>query len=306
MGEVYFNERVPEVYRRGQGNVADAVYALNGAFGDVSPDKFGSLVGKLEKSFSGSDGENRATFVKTILRSRNSERFHTHLSNSGLIENQIPSLMADEGMIGFVSTMIEHREKYKMELGAIFSQVSLGQFPGGIRNELQIKTAKVDALVRPFHDKWELCDLAEYKLVLALESGGVMAVGEQENPNMLMKFRGRLTGLCLQDTETTSGNVFIKGNWYSPTDFGTRKDLEMSFDRGKGRVPVLDGEWALMRPLRTVGDATPEEIVDMTEKIAQGLPNVASDDKIYIEDKLYTRKEYRSIFKEDYVDCVDF
>lgn len=127
------------------------------------------------------------------------------------------------------------------------------------------KQEGVNFQVTSSHDDWMLCPTAEDLMQESLRNQAVVLV----NGALLMKFTGKLTGLCTRSFSTT-GATFLEGNWYSPVDPESRETIRQVFDRGEPRVSLTEGLWII---LRSVDDSPKGERVLVSSRLsAANLP----------------------------------
>jgi hypothetical protein len=279
------------------GDAVDGLAIVRGAFSDIPEDELTALLGKVEGSLSDSTGQDRAKLVSALFNSSESSGFTSGVRRAGLNLAQLPELILDEGMFSLVSAMLAHPDKYRMQLGIILSQVNLDQIPEELKERLKPHMSGLEFSVETSHGSWYLCSAAEPRLAKSVEESAVMAIGEEDNPYFLVKFRGKLSGLCLQDVTTSDGKVFVRGIWYSPTDRTTRDALRDAFDAGKGKVDLQKGNWALMRPIRPKGNA--EQLVNDALRVARNTPDVYPSTEIVVDGIPMQRQDYRERYKEE-------
>lgn len=116
---------------------------------------------------------------------------------------------------------------------------------------------------------WWLCGTAEPKLKKSIVDGAVILV----NDTLLVKFVGKLTGLCIRTMTTDEGKIFLEENWYSPADKKSRETLKQAFDTGMSRVAINQGIWLPMRALIPDGDKSPAAILNEAKRFADILPD---------------------------------
>ena len=96
------------------------------------------------------------------------------------------------------------------------------------------------------HANWELCPRTERRLVNAIEGDEVMYV----NRYFLVKFRGKMAGLALDDVKFANGSSIDAGTWYTPIDLEIRQRLREAYDRGERQVTLPEETtWVRMSSL---------------------------------------------------------
>jgi hypothetical protein len=283
---------VPVFERRG---VSDGLAIVRSGFHDIPQPALATLLRSVEGSFVGSRGQARTSLVDVLMNTGESKYFAGNLEAEGLQAGQISDLMADNGMSAMVSAMLDRPESYRMQLGIIGSLVTLDQMQEDVVEKLNPHHSGLDISLEPSHDTWDLCGSTETRLIHAIADGGVMAVGEEDNPYLLLKFKGKLTALCVQNVATEEGKVFVQGNWYSPTG-DTRGDLTHAFDAGLGNV-TPQGSWALMRPVEEVGVKTAEDVIAIGKKVARRLSTALPRQDATYHGVTMSRSQYRAAMK---------
>lgn len=273
---------------------------IRSAFEGIPEDELTELLDKVEGSLSDSTGQERAGLIRALFSSSSSTAFTSNVENTGLKLDQLPDLILNDGMFVLISAMLEHPDKYKMQLGIILSQLNYDQMPDELKAKLKPHMLGLDFSIKTSHGAWFLCDKAEPRLKQSIQEGAVMAIGDKDNPYLLVKFIGKLSALCLQDVIMQDGKVFVKGNWYSPTDNETRDSLKVAFDAGQGRVNLQKGSWALMRSIRPRDGKTAEELVNEALQVAIDIPDVYPCKKIIIDGTpIVERGDYRRHYNEE-------
>lgn len=150
------------------------------------------------------------------------------------------------------SFLLADREKNAFQLGVYFSFVSLGN----LNPDLKAKVSSESHPSSPFklraNEKlnWTLCSDAEPRLIEAIRDQAILPIVVEGKTVMLLKFVGRLAGLCVGDFCTEDGKLFVAGNWYEPIGKKARQNLRDVFDEGLlAYVPEESMVWTLIRPL---------------------------------------------------------
>ncbi len=148
---------------------------------------------------------------------------------------------------------------------------------------------------------WVHCKAAESKLVNGIGETGVIVIGEVEDPLLLLKVRGRISGVALRDINLPKRARMREGYWYSPVG-ETRQTLREAFDEGNARLVLASGDWAEIRPVRGNNEHTTKEVMDRAKAFAKEAPKTYPNDQIEIYDKAFdtmrtlTRREYRGLY----------
>jgi hypothetical protein len=135
-----------------------------------------------------------------------------------------PQDLNNEVVFDLLSLMLEKPENYRFHLAVILSQISLQGMPKELKSRLEHALGLSDDGLSPNHPRfkiklnyegWWLCGKAEPRLKDSIKRRAVMLVNDGE---LLVKFTGRLTALCLKTFTTNDGCAFLAGVWYSPID----------------------------------------------------------------------------------------
>ncbi|MEO8581928.1 MAG: hypothetical protein ABI425_05145 [Patescibacteria group bacterium] len=195
--------------------------------------------------------------------------------NLGGFEGETREFLAadvnQEVWLDFLKILLRHKENFQYQIAVFASlmkdpQVAQELFPEAtlLKSEYQIVLS---------HKHWDLCDKSERRLDLSLTHGAVLNV----DGFLLIKFFGRFTALCLKDSISSNGNVFIKGCFYTPVDSNIREDIKNRFYTNSSRDIKLNNpeQWLLMRPLELSDQSTDsylDEIEKKLQKLSQTLP----------------------------------
>lgn len=149
-------------------------------------------------------------------------------------------------------------------------------------------------------DNWRLCEKAEPRLMGAIKDNGVIVIGEQDDPLLLLKFSGRISALALRDFSDQNGKIFREGSWYSPKR-ETKKLLVEAFEGGQGRIVIPEGEWVAIRPLEHSYINSAEVIFNTAMSYARTTPGSFSDKTIRLpHGDIVTRTAYYRMNFEPY------
>lgn len=228
-----------------------------------------------------------------VLSSCQSHDFASSVQRAGLLLYQLPSILKDSSLTSALTSFARKPDDYRFQRAVVLSLIGADELPGDFMATAVQDMPRVHASLSMEYSNWYLCDDAEAKLKDAISETGVMALGEKGNaPSFLLKFNGKMSALCLEDTLTDEGKVFVRGNWYSPIDPITREELKKEFDSARGRTTVR-GSWALMKSLQPSGGKTTEELLEEITQVASKIPPVYPNSDISIKGELITRKVYR-------------
>lgn len=225
--------------------------------------------------------------------------FSKGIDKARIKADQVPKLLLNERIYAQVSAMLENPNEHRLPLGIILSQISLDQIPEGYRKQLKPHMSGLKLKLETSYAPWQLCPDAENRLNTAIDDEAVMALGDKDNPYLLLKFYGKLSALCFEDFATADGKVFLRGNWYSPTDDDTKKELRNDFDKRRGVVTLSEGDWALMRPYNAIAGDDLEKCLNKARQTALHIPEEYPDKEILKEDVYRTRNGYRYAYEED-------
>lgn len=127
------------------------------------------------------------------------------------------------------------------------------------------------------HKYWDLCGSSEVRLQNALDDTAVLVIDDF----LLLKFYGRLTALCLKDAITPSGQFFLKGCFYSPTDSKNREQLRQDFYQNSSTSVMLHNSsaWVVLRPVEADEklNKNPQEFIQTVDEYVKKLPSVLPD-----------------------------
>lgn len=295
--QMLFSHR-PDESRNARSKEMDAASdLLLYVFEDLPDHERSALLQNVRAGLHGDKGKERAKLINILFKTPNSSQFSQDIDSMQV--DRIPDLLVNDGIFSLTSVMLQQRDRFNLQLGIIFSQISLDKVPDEYRKQLKPHKTELELNLETSYESWHLCSTAEEKLDRAIDEQAVMALGEKDDPLFLLKFNGKLSGLCIKDVVTKDGQVFIAGNWYSPTGVDTREGFRKAFDKGRGRVS-LEGDWALMRPYKSiVGDAL-EVSVDIARRLALNIPEEYEDpDKqIKSDDASWERSVYRRAYEE--------
>mgnify|MGYP000267581228 CR=1 FL=1 len=199
---------------------------------------------------------------------------------------KLPEIMSDSAVTKLIDIMANEPDRYKFQLGVLLSQVPFDRLPESLTQKLKPVLANLEFQIKVGHESWWLCGEAEPRLVDSIHNRAAVLV----NGFLLVKFKGKFSGLCTRTTTVPSGQTFIEGNWYSPTG-ELRSAIKNGFDAGDAKLSIPAGEWAMIRPLANdqsrglVANDVLEQARNYAARIPERLP-----DQI----KGMSRRDYRS------------
>lgn len=267
-------------------------------FPTLSPVEFDSLIGTIMGTLAEQTSEKERKLLLSLFyyeRDGNDDLWD-YIKKSGISKEDLSGLFQREAFYPLLSLMLDNPKQYKMQLGVIFSEVSLHDIPEEMLNKLKPVASKLGYSLESDHGEWFMCEDAEPRLLESMKEGGYIVMTEKGAPRLLAKFMGKLSALCLEDF-TTNGEVFIKGNWYSPVSQELRLLIGETFDIGKGKVEVQGGEWAFMRPVKDLPEIRSEEIIEKAIKLAEAIPEDFGTDEIVYKGTVYKRGAFRRMMK---------
>lgn len=173
----------------------------------------------------------------------------------------LPWLLQHECVYAVIEGMLTDSKKYRRELAFLFTQLPVSRLPQHL-HQTAISSVSLPLTVLPTYSGWYLCPMAEERLAQAMRDQAVLLV----NGAILLKFKGKLSGVALQTTLLADGTQLFEGCWYAPID--RRDAICDAFDRGESRFCV-DGEWAFIRAIDEDDDET---LLQKTQACAAVLP----------------------------------
>lgn len=203
--------------------------------------------------------------------------------------SELPKLLNNDAIYSLLDGMLDNRDKYRFQIGALLTQLTLTELPDNIKEELKTVTSDYEFRIELGHDFWYLCPEAETRLLTSLRNNSLLLVNEK----LLTKFKGKLSAICLDTFSTEDGQTFVEGNWYSPTEKKLRNQIRTAFDKGTSRVELQKGTWALMRPITDTQNKNAETILKSAKRKAENLPEILPP---FIGKR--TRKAYRERAEE--------
>jgi len=182
--------------------------------------------------------------------------------------SQITLCLSKNRLVLELMSLMADSPEYRFQMGVLLSVVDFSDLPVRLKRQLHVDEKGSNQKLWPKNKSWYLCDAAEPRLVDAMFDGGVLLVNE----NLLVKFNGKLSAVCIRSFTTKDGFTFLRGNWYSPTDQVTIDFLEEVYKSGKVEINLeFDSEWALMRPVFRIAGNTQDDLVNEAAKISKKL-----------------------------------
>lgn len=162
---------------------------------------------------------------------------------SGLSLSDLPELIGDASSVEILKILLDYKESFAEPIALALSQMDASKLPESMYQKIDTVILDAKMALEAVHDGWFLCDEAEEKLLKVLK-GKVMLV----NDSLLLKFEGKIAGLGLKSfTLRCSGQTFLAGVWYCPTDEQLRSDLESKYKKGELVADIDSGTWVVMR-----------------------------------------------------------
>jgi len=167
--------------------------------------------------------------------------------------------------------MFQERDKYRMQLGLVFVHVPFDHFPSSVNSNIEPAEEVASVTLLPRKEEWYLCDTSEQLLGRSIADHATIAIGDSDEPSLLVKVKGKKTALCVKDTRTEDGKLFVRGNWYSP-DLDLKADILDAFYKGQGRMDFEEGSWILMRGVKSNDGIKADELLETASKVAAENP----------------------------------
>jgi len=269
---------------------------LNESLLDISSAERRDRLKRLSQLSKGKHGQVRMRIITHIFQQENSQNqsFLSMLNEEqpDFDIRELPEVFNDQAIYDLISVLADNPQVNKFQLALLLSQTSLTHMPQDLRGKLKPIIADVDFKIKPEHGGWWLCNMAEPRLATSMENTAVVLV----NGSLLVKFDGKFSALCLQNTTTKEGFTFLEGTWYSPVDRKTRDIIKRSFDEGEAKLTLEQAEWALMRNLEddSENNIASEDILQRAREFAQNL-----GDKLPDTMRGISREQYRESRREN-------
>ncbi len=157
---------------------------------------------------------------------------------------EIADILKGEFFEVVLEAMTDDFQRYRFQIGFILSIADKSNIPPMSIKKIQVMATELEIKIQPNERGWYLCSESERRLRKAIKDSAILVVNEY----MVVKFIGKLTALCINNYSSNNGQVFIEGNWYSPTDDELKEQIRNAFDAGNSRLESI-GNWSLMRPI---------------------------------------------------------
>lgn len=156
--------------------------------------------------------------------------------------------------------------RYRFQLGVLLTMVDFSDLPERLQRRIRAETVDSEQKLKLKHEHWGLCDEAEPRMVDAMYNRGIEALADN---CLCLKFKGKLSAICLKTFKTKKGFTFLEGNWYTLVDEETRDRVLKAHYRGINNsvVDLNNSEWALMRAVKGIGENTAEELMDEIRRV---------------------------------------
>ena len=162
------------------------------------------------------------------------------------------------------------------------------KYPGIVPQSVREAAPQLEFTIVSNEREWQLCGSAEPRMRDSFKEKTLINV----NGFLLVKFRGRMTALCIKNT-VVNGNTFTAGTWYSPVGDELRQKLRDDFDAGTTVVAYETGEWTRMR--ESYDDSG--TLLKEARRYARNMPRVIPEMVATGYTKV-TRREYRESLSE--------
>ncbi len=204
---------------------------------------------------------------------------------------RVAEQLNNEFVLTLLDFLLDDPKTHRFQIGIILTAVKLNNLPSNIMQKLQPQLTDLEIELRPSNNAWYLCGSSETHFERSLADSALLMVNE----HLAVKFRGKITGLCVETFTTSNGQTFLKGHWYSPVDEKCRTDLIEAFDNGVTRITLPTSVWAAMRPLKKRDDEERRLFFQLQKFVAELpaiLPQQTGD--------LDSRKSYREVHGSEF------
>lgn len=140
-----------------------------------------------------------------------------------------------------LTEMAQRIDIFRFQVAFVLCETGYSQIPDELAALLKLRYHPNELMAIPFNNNWNLCPAGEKRLSQSLKRKAVTVI----NDNLVLKYIGKLTGLCIRSFSTDKG-TFIEGCFYSPVG-NIRAQIRLGFDGGQGRIHLSEGSFALMR-----------------------------------------------------------
>ena len=221
-----------------QGLIDEALKQLAGGhLGALSRTVRRSLLDPRRVGMVGTAGEERQKLIAVLFSSLDSSDFASRARATRLRLEHVSEFIVDEGLFALVDAMLDRPAEYRVQLGVIFTFLSLDCVPPALVEKLAPIMPGSNFSVQAAYGDWALCETSEERLADAIDDEAIVVVENEGHGYLDVKFNGKVVGLCFENTKTRNG-AFVKGNWYSPLE--GRDDIRTAvlkaFCAGQGRL----------------------------------------------------------------------
>ncbi len=234
-----------EVVRHTENRICEFLQVLT--FAELS--LLGPLLSEFLTDVPTQEADKRYSFLRDFF-ANDSADFTATLDGLQMKKNEYIFLLNTPLFTAFLKPLTRLQPAFAYEL----AQIVNGCQDVHLREETEKALMPVETHWRikltPSHDDWYLCERSEEKLVDTLSEQGCLALLDAaQRPLIVVKFKGKPSGLVLQTCKTADGTVLPAGTWISPVSAQTRERLYKAFDTNYQKVstPVFHGTWAYMR-----------------------------------------------------------
>lgn len=219
---------------------------------------------------------------------------------AGIKEAYIPHLLTLPPMKEAIEKICERPQLHTFQLGLLGSLLTVDKLPRGIIEVLQPTPSSGTYRVHTAHETWSLCDLSEKKMHDAQVDNVCIALGKQQNPELLIKPYGKPAALALDNFISPGGETIVRGNWYAPVGPRTLPDIEDAFIKNETTISEPKGAFALMRAVTSFNDIPRKDFVDKCRDYALTLPTLPKSSDVPDEEYMRERKVLLKEWREQY------
>jgi len=217
------------------------------------------------------------------------ERLAYVVTHSKIIE-----ILKTPGSREIVQSMLTSPGQFTFQLGIVFSKVDPSYYSDSVAELLSVHKTSHDIEIKTSYADWDLCATSENKLNTAISAHTAVVIHDDGEPLFMLKVNGKMTAICLQNTVTPSGLMFVKGNWYSPVDSDYRSFLKNSFDEGYGQIPLQKSTWSLMREARVPKGSDIKDWLQVVDNSVAHIPQKYADIYVQLAGRSASRMQYRT------------
>lgn len=216
------------------------------------------------------DKRDRLLSIEASLIESQTYFFLNNIATHDIAIRDAYTYLQDPGAIQLFPALIDQNDKkHRFHIANTLTTVPFDHLPESAQKNINPTQTDHDFTFLQKRNSWNLCVGAEWMMEDALEDKAVVLV----NKKLLVKFNGKLSGVCLETFTTQKGYTFVEGNWYSPADLDSRKQVRNAFDAGKAKLNLGAGSWQLMRPMEFIDeDDLIEDVKDYADTCKKALP----------------------------------